>query len=412
VTPDTCSRKIRCALALLGLGLVACAPTQPTPETPPAVAGPLPGENFLIYHVDGRGVLRRDTRTGADSLVVSPSVIRSGKASPDGRYLAVALERGDSAYLDLIVTDDGRSRQLHAARAGGEYTLAWSSDGASLGFGYRNGSATEGTGIWLADRRGMTRNVGCNASDIMLAWRSAQEVIVADTRNVYAVSTTNCATHATLPKAGKSDLTLSSDGQMVAFTRMAQVRTTQGTVSRPELYIADYNGANARKIADAQFNPRNARWSPNASKIAFEIQSQQFANITHIAIHDVATGKIAFEAREQALGMPNDLNPCWSPDGTYLSYERSFERSSGAQAYRTKQLVVRAIATGRNDIVHEELSSGRADPPAYLGGGCGWIDPVHVLVVTDTGFKVVNVRDRSSFDVGADQAVLFVRVFP
>ncbi len=401
-----------CVWVLLVLG-AACASGGPAAEgpSPAEPRGPLPGENFLVYVTDADGLWRRDTRTGAESPTGWGGRVSVGRASSDGLFLAVAAQTKDSSYLDLVATESGVATRLHAASQGGQYSMQWSRDGDVLGFAYR-GENGSGTGIWIADRAGSVRSIGCSASDSFLAWRSRQQVIVGDARNAYAVSTENCATLATLPKSGKSDITFSPNGRRVSFTRSARLQTTQGTVSRPELYIADYNGANATKIADPQFNPRNAVWSPDATKIAFEIQSQDYANVTHVAIHDVATGRISFDAQRQPLGMPNDARPCWSPDGQSLAFERSFERSSGAQSYRTKQSVVRAVATGRADVVYEELSSGGGDQPAYRGGGCGWIDSQHLLVGTDDGFLVVNVRDRSTYKVGDGRSVVFVRVFP
>ena len=139
-----------------------------------------------------------------------------------------------------------------------------------------------------------------------------------DGTNIYAVDARDCRTLATLPMRGKSHITYSPDGDRIFFKRAGS------------LFIAEYNGANAQQIAAPRSRAENMRWSPDSRKIAFEIQSPRYSNVTHVAVYDYATGQAAFNSEERPLGVPKDNNPCWSPDGTRISIDRTYSRRGEA----------------------------------------------------------------------------------
>jgi Tol biopolymer transport system component len=110
--------------------------------------------------------------------------------------------------------------------------------------------------------------------------------------------------------------------------------------------------------------------------------------------------------------MPNDRNPCWSPDGSRIAHERYYARAGGAgQTYTTKQTVVRVVATGEERVVSEELTRATESPASTLNG-CGWIDDNHLVVGSTDWWRVVNVSDNSYLELEPGTTLLFVEVFP
>lgn len=392
--------------AALGAGCASAPPAVEEPSPVEPAAGPLPGTNYLSYAADRTGLRVRDTRTGSDSVVV-PAFDRLALAapSPDGLRLAVAFRRGDTSAVVLVDAVTGLVTPIHQGLGDGTHTLGWSGDGRRLGVGYQPGARDPSRGVILVvGADGSTDNAGCSVSDRFEAWRDDGTMIVSDGRNVYTVRATGCATVATLPMSGKRDFSFSRDGTRLTFNRVSGIDAG--------LTVSASNGANARRIADPQFLPRNVRWSPDNRKLAFEIRSRQYANVTHIAVYDVASNRVTIGDQQTPLGLPIDANPCWSPSGRRLAYDRQYPRSSGEQAYTMHQKVVKTVSDGVERVVSEELVSDRSGATLTGVDVCHWADEDHLLVPTSRGWDVVNVQSGTSYAIPGERRVVLVRVFP
>ncbi len=386
-------------VTMLGLYLAGCASggtPNPTPQPESAaVVAPLAGENFVVYYNDGIGLRLRDTRSGSDAVLLPRSpVITNGEAGFGMGLAAFAQRSGDSTWLRILVHGTNAPATVHRGGVG-RYSYAWSRDRRQLAFGFEPASRSGGAaGIWVVSGDGEVRSVGCRMATGVHAWRSNRELLVSDARNVYAVNAETCATLATLPKQGKQNFAFASGGERLSFSR------------GPELYVANYNGSGSQKISDPQVAARDANWAADGSKVAFVINSPRFANRTHVAVHDVATGRISYSDRESPLGVPNESNPCWSPDGRRLLFDRVFDRSDGAQTYQTHQRVVKRDNT--ETVVFEELVR---DGRRASNTACTWVDDGHILISTNSDYRVINVDDRSEYAIGDAESVLMVRVY-
>ncbi len=396
------SRKVYHAMSLLGvLGVAGCSSggvpaPEPVAAPAPVAHQPLDGANYLVYYVEDNGVHVMNTRNGVDSIAFTVAGETHAAVSPAGDRFVVTYRDHDSSKTVLIDGASGTTTRVHASVGVGQYTYGWSRDGSRLGVGYRSDGGPGALVVVGAEAQ--PRQVGCSTSDRFLAWRTDGGMIVADANNVYAASADDCATLATLPKRGKTDIAYSANGEKVSFLR-------NNRAGQPELWVANYNGAGAQTVAPYQYRPQRTRWAPDAGRIAFTLQSQQYANVTHVAVHDLTAGRATFDAEPTELGVPNDDNACWSPDGSRLAFDRSYSRSGGGQSYLTMQKVVSEVETGTQAVIAEELVRGQS-PPA----GCAWVGNTHLLVAFTGETLIVDVMSKATFTVPAGRQVLFALV--
>jgi Tol biopolymer transport system component len=400
--------------AAVSLG-TACASSAPPPEAPePAPTPAVTSAGYLVYFADSTGIWRRDTRLGEDDLLLEVNAtVAQVRVSPDGRRTAVAYRKAGGSVLSVIDGASGNVSAVHTGAPNLVYTLQWSRDGSALGVGFYQEGARRGRGergVLVVRSDGSVHNVGCSVSNRFAGWRANGSLVVGDGTNLYIVNSNNCGTVFTLEPRGRFEIAYSPDGSQFLYSRNRGVRyrNRRSRVQRSELFLAQYNGRNGQKIVDYHHNPRNARWSPDGRKIAFEAESQEYANITHLAIYDVRSGRMILDSKEKALGLPSDGAPCWSPDGARIAHNRTYARRTGGDLFYTKQRIVRELATGDEQIIAEELS--RADQPiatGLVGDRCGWVDARHVAVATEGGVKIVNVETNGSYELPPDHHLLF-----
>ena len=396
------SRKLHNATPLLGvLFLVGCSsggapPPEPVAAPAPVEHQPLDGANYLVYYVENDGLHVMNTQTGVDRIAFPVAGDTRAAAAPSGDRFVVNYRDNDSSKVVMIDGASGTTTRVHATAGAGQYTFAWSRDGSRLGVGHRS---DEGSGVVVVvGSEARPHPVGCSTSDRFLAWRTDGSMIVADANNVYAASAEDCTTLATLPKRGKTDIVYSANGEKVSFLR-------NNRAGQAELWVANYNGAGAQTVAPYQYLPQRTAWAPDAGRIAFTLQSQQYANVTHVAVHDLTTGRATFDAEPTELGVPNDDNACWSPDGARIAFDRSYSRSGAGQSYLTMQKVVTEVGTGTTAVIVEELVRG-GPPPVR----CAWVGNTHLLVAFTDETQIVDVTSKATFSVPAGRQVLFAMV--
>lgn len=402
----------RAVLALAGASL-GCAAGQPTSQpspVAPATAGPLPGDNYAFISDDGGDLRHTDTRGGRPERVLGDSArVLLTVPSPDGRRAAVALSRGAQSAVRVFDAESGSAIDVYDGEAGAEFTMRWSSDGARLGVGVRE----RGRGaIVVVAADGTARDIGCRASDRFVAWRTPEEVIVMGETSFYVVRTADCGTLATVGLAGMRDPAYADNGSRLSYYQDRSVRFPNRTEPEviPELWIARFDGAGARVIADYQSRPRRAVWSPDGARIVYEVVSRRWANTTHLVTYEPSTDTYAYIAQEMELGVPNDFGACWSPDGRRFAHDRTYARSTGTRSYTTRQVMVRA-GTAEEVVLDEVIDVAPAqvvaDPPAR----CRWMDDRYLLVDTRQGQRLVDVQDGETYPVPAGRRLLAVRVF-
>ncbi len=394
------------SVLVVAVGLIAagCASAGAPGPVSSAPAGPpiaQPGDGYLMYYADATGVRIRSTGSVIDSVLIAGATDIEAKPSPDRSAVAVSYRQGNSTSLVLIDAVSGAVSTVHSAPGRGSYTFVWARGSDALGAAYRPTVGSGGGAVLIADRAGRVRNVGCTASNRFIAWRSGGggggggQIVVGDGINIYAVDARDGRPLATLPMSGKSHITYSPDGDRIFFKRANS------------LFIAEYNGANAQQIAAPRSRTENMRWSPDSRKIAFEIRSPRYSNVTHVAVYDYATSQVTFNSEEQPLGVPQDNNPCWSPDGTRISIDRTYSRRGEAGDYVQKQKVIMQVPGNDEDVVEEELIRGTVPGER---DSCSWVDDRHIALVLADGPRILNVNTKVAYRMPSDTRLLYARV--
>lgn len=382
------------AVGLIAAGCASSGSVRSAPAGPPIVQ---PGDGYLMYYADATGVRIRSTGSVIDSVLIAGATDIEAKPSPDRSAVAVSYRQGNSTSLVLIDAVSGAVSTVHSAPGRGSYTFVWARGSDALGAAYRPTVGSGSSAVLIADRGGRVRNVGCTASNRFIAWRSGGggQIVVGDGTNIYAVDAGDCQTLATLPMSGKSHITYSPDGDRIFFKRANS------------LFIAEYNGANTQQIAAPRSRAENMRWSPDSRKIAFEIRSPRYSNVTHVAVYDYATGQVTFNSEERPLGVPQDNNPCWSPDGTRISIDRTYSRRGEAGDYVQKQKVIMRVPGNDEDVVVEELIRGAVPGER---DSCSWVDNRHIALVLADGPRIINVNTKVAYRMPSAARLLYVRV--
>lgn len=101
----------------------------------------------------------------------------------------------------------------------------------------------------------------------------------------------------------------------IAQTRIAFVSKRAG---QSELYIADYDGFNVRRLTNDRAIVYSPRWSPDGTKIAYT--SYRDGN-RELYMINVQTGEIT---KVHTSGQPV-ISPAWSPNGRWLVFGLSIE---------------------------------------------------------------------------------------
>lgn len=132
-------------------------------------------------------------------------------------------------------------------------------------------------------------------------------------------------------------------GREVAF-----VSDRSGTA---QLYIMDAEGTNIQRIIDEGGTAVNPAWSPDGQRIAFAWQKPRTYNFD-IYIHNLATG-----TNDQLTdNAGNNERPTWAPDGRHLAFEST--RGGSTQIYSM-------LADGTK--VRQLTQTGNNQGPAWSG---------------------------------------------
>ncbi len=191
----------------------------------PTYSAPTKRESWII-----------DTRTGAKSpLFAEPRVIGAQAWSPDGKTLAVAVQRDDDRY-DLLLWDRQSKKAVPLRIPTGRYVFAtsrvrWNSDGSALFVSLRSDSWRTAAAAEFARLTTGPRIVQ-SSSEPFLAWNAIQRRGTIE--SVVRVDRASGASTDILPEAMRQSWQVSQDGAMVVYTEDITTRTDYDVIGGSE----------------------------------------------------------------------------------------------------------------------------------------------------------------------------------
>jgi TolB protein len=296
-----------------------------------------------------------DTETGAryvahkfaDAIV---ELIGGGIKGIAQTSLAYISER-TTGVKELYVADyDGNDPHAMTAYKNTVLTPAWSPDGEKIAFtSYRRGPPDIEI-LSRVDRRpytferagGTTTTPAWSPDGSKIAFATSRdgsdmEIYVADWngRNMRRLTVSKSIDISPVwnPRTGRE----------IAFTS-----DRSGT---PQIYIMDAEGTNVRRLVEEGGHAAGPAWSPDGQRIAFAWQKGRTSNFD-IYIHDLATGmdtQITHDAGDNE-------RPTWAPDGRHIAFESS--RTGSRQIFSM-------ILDGTK--VRQLTNTGRNTSPAWSG---------------------------------------------
>jgi Tol biopolymer transport system component len=273
--------------------------------------------------------------------------------SPDGKRIAFAREvvHGRKVAFSIALKDvaGGRARQLvrvHGPGVGGLTGLAWSPDGSRI----------------LFTRAGFDRNE---------YYRPALMSVASDGSGLHVL------------KRDASEATFSPDGRHIAYS---SVRDKQGPTCsddgcgyRAELYVADPDGAKARRITRTAGDEQKPAWSPDGRRIAFQ-SDRNLPGSEHPELYSIAPDGSCMTWLTN--GTPDSTAPAWAPGAGNSS------DPSGCGAASRPPLIATDLAP---------FSAFRGGPAYWLGAET----PGHLLLSEAFGGRNeldMNYGDCSSYE--------------
>jgi hypothetical protein len=374
---------------------------------------------YEIYYYNKSGV--RIQSSNSDSLVIPlSSYLVDHKISPDKNKIAIAYTESDSQKLVIINTKTKKLWPIKSIISNYHFTFEWSLDSKNLGVGYYsekkvgNKFFPDKGEIFISTYDVQKEiNIGCKVSKIFIHWLKDEIIIVSDGKKYYGVNPEDCKTIFSFSVSDKRKISFSPDGKKVFYTKYTSVYSTSSNrnINVPELYLADFNGKNQKKIIDYKYEPQNIRWAPNSNEIICDVKSQEWTDIRHICTYSLTLDNASFNVKEDFLGLPKSNKPFYSPDGKKIAYEKSYKRGNSYQFWFVYQNVVEYPKLNKtvtiSEIITQPNSTSNQIQPA--GSISGWIDNDNILYQSVRWSKIYNLRNKGKYTISPDKTPIFIK---
>lgn len=158
----------------------------------------------------------------------------------------------------------------------------------------------------------------------------------------------------------------SPDGQKIIFSSFQR-----GSSLGPALWVMDADGSNKHVLYDPEpDNPdnlplagKNARWSPDGTKVAFDIcLNCQVETNYDIFVFDITTKQLTQLTEHSG----SDTNPTWSPDGSQIAFSSNRDYVNADSVRWRKDLYKISI---NKDNLQRLTETGNATMPRWSPEG-------------------------------------------
>lgn len=136
---------------------------------------------------------------------------------------------------------------------------------------------------------------------------------------------------------------VSPDGRFILYEASAE-QSGDETSQRRDLYIIPSVGGTPFNITStAEFDERNAIWSPNGNQIAY-MSDEETPGTYQIYVRELSQGRPGAKARRISRSLQNSIRPFWSPEGGRILISR-------ARSVRDANLVILDVKGGEEQVL-------------------------------------------------------------
>lgn len=376
-------------LVVVGSGCSSSQPAQPNPEESSTASGP---SLSILYIEANEGLTLHDARREASRRLVPGATAGPVRAvSNSDRYLAFTYRTPDSSHLALFDLETNELRRIDERTGRVAYSVAWHPSENRLAFGRYRPTENEGRGqggIHIARSNGSVRSVGCGAAVEVLDWLPDGTLATRTDENLYLVSATDCETQASQDARRMHAISYAPDGGRMAYIHreLTYDREAGDYVPDSSLVLANSSGTNGETLFGDERAVRHLRWAPDASELAFDVQSRQASGSghRHIAIY---TGQRTVFLVSPDKTRADQVHPRWSPLGSRVAFTI---RSTG-----------RARAAVR--VKGKTRRLGPVD-----GAVWGWLDDRTLVVPGPDSLRIQSLSGTTRYTHPAPRSLIYV----
>lgn len=369
---------------------------------------PIDKNSYQIFYFDKEGIKILNTHKQESKLLVKLNkYLVQSKISPNNKLLAFSYLNNDSVFLNVLDFNSLKIWNIKNLTKEYIFTFGWSPNSKSLGIGYYTQKKIgekyypDKGDIIISSFDGKNQNrLGCSASKIFKYWLPNGNYVVSDGKYLYGVLPSNCKTIFKMAIADKNSLTFSPNGKKIFYTKFANVYYENlGQNNKvPELYLADFNGKNSKKIINYKAVSRNYKWSPVNDIIAMDVESQNYSDIRHLAFYDITKKKLDIFSGQAYNADPKVEKPHWSPNGKKIFYEKTFAVMGYTEKWFDKYTeILDLVSKNANEISHGKIYPSIPANNKYVGTFFSWLNDDSVILYSPDWIKIYNYPDNSTF---------------
>jgi len=323
-------------ISLLLIAVYACtgihcgAGSQVKKEADVAIT---PGAHYEGLYRSETAICYANTSENIDTVLLpmDPNFVVNTLPSPDKKKTAFAFYDFDDKSTDLyVVIPETRSFKWVKRNKGEQaITMAWENDSllaVSYAFVKRSGKKSDTTAgyseLLNINQNSVVKKYTPKRGIFIKGFIQSKYLIYADRNGFYLVDKNNNAVTKTIRDFTSVDdkgILFSPDGMKCLYFEKKGERRS--------LHVSDFEGSNERVLFDYNYDPANAHWSPDGSKIACDIQSPDSAAIRYLAFFDLNDGKARFKKEESFKDVSSVTNCGWSPSGNFVLVEKKVRDS-------------------------------------------------------------------------------------
>ncbi len=320
------NRLLSIGFLMMFLFVSACSSTDSAvnavDESPTTEASPI--SDYDLFENQNDLLVMTTSRTGREIVAGRGGRKTFVSNSPGDVFVAIAVVGVDESSFYVFDRVAGTANKIHGGAPDLVYTGDWNDDGSRFYFGfYRPAGNRMGDG----DVRGydpsdeLVSTVGCSASRAVLNTMADGSLLVRNSDNIYQVAADGCATMRTVDARKMHHVTVSPDGQHLAYVLRDLVfnRDTSQYEADSTLYLEQTEGSEPLKIVGDKYQPRNMKWSPDSEELAYDVELQDGTGRRTISIYLLESKQSSYLVAP-ADSSPSRTRPLFSPNGQHVLF--------------------------------------------------------------------------------------------